>query len=302
MVNLSRFFDTVEQSKQIFNDILGVARAAAIMEQIRHLHSDRGSTAARQYVSWPKLKELIETRTQLNFPVTAAELKERNEYASMLSASGVDIQTQARLPHRSNAASGSVPVTASGADYISIRTAVSNNNTRESSRSEHYRSIMSRLSGSSTSALQGAGATATADAGTRGVVDHSVASRVEVMMAEASAGVGERQELRAAHEQLMRDKFSGAADSAMDIEGDEEEEEEEQQEHNHAELQASFDQLRAMRYWQLTNEEHNQVDGILRGPDNHEVVIDKFNVEMTRNKMLCLKPFTWLNDEVLYLL
>jgi transposase-like protein len=59
------------------------------------------------------------------------------------------------------------------------------------------------------------------------------------------------------------------------------------------------EQLRAMRYRKLTDEENNDVDGILRGPDNHEVVIDKFNVEMTRNKMLCLKPFTWLNDEVM---
>jgi hypothetical protein len=96
----------------------------------------------------------------------------------------------------------------------------------------------------------------------------------------------------------MPDAFD-AIEEEMNADKDEEENDGEDEEHHQAELQAFFDQLRAMRYWPLSEEEHNLVDGILRGPDNHEVVIDKFNVEMTRNKMLCLKPFTWLNDEVL---
>jgi hypothetical protein len=57
-------------------------------------------------------------------------------------------------------------------------------------------------------------------------------------------------------------------------------------------------QLHEMRFWELTVEEDVHVNSVLLGPDNYDVVIDKFNVEMTRSKMLCLKPQTWLNDEV----
>lgn len=49
----------------------------------------------------------------------------------------------------------------------------------------------------------------------------------------------------------------------------------------------------------LTSEERNKVERILRGPHTDEVIIDKFNIEMTRNHFICLSPGTWLNDEVI---
>jgi hypothetical protein len=56
--------------------------------------------------------------------------------------------------------------------------------------------------------------------------------------------------------------------------------------------------LLAMRYVALTNADNDIVDNVLDGPNNMEVLIDKFNVPMNRNKMRCLQPSTWLNDEV----
>jgi AAA domain len=56
--------------------------------------------------------------------------------------------------------------------------------------------------------------------------------------------------------------------------------------------------LRAIRYIVQSSEETERVDSVLCGPDNYDVVIAKFNVEMTRSKMLCLRPEKWLNDEV----
>ncbi len=38
---------------------------------------------------------------------------------------------------------------------------------------------------------------------------------------------------------------------------------------------------------------------VLSGPADREVLIDKFNIDMTRKKISCLKPKTWLNDEVM---
>ena len=38
---------------------------------------------------------------------------------------------------------------------------------------------------------------------------------------------------------------------------------------------------------------------LLSGPADHEVLIDKFQIDMTRKKISCLKPRTWLNDEVI---
>jgi sentrin-specific protease 1 len=38
---------------------------------------------------------------------------------------------------------------------------------------------------------------------------------------------------------------------------------------------------------------------VLAGPQSREVVIDKFNIDMTRAKIACLRPRTWLNDEVI---
>ena len=49
----------------------------------------------------------------------------------------------------------------------------------------------------------------------------------------------------------------------------------------------------------LSQEELQRVRSILIGPETHEVLIDKYAIDMTRAKILCLRPCTWLNDEVI---
>ena len=42
-----------------------------------------------------------------------------------------------------------------------------------------------------------------------------------------------------------------------------------------------------------------RVRSVLSGPENQELLIEKYAIDMTRAKMLCLRPRTWLNDEVI---
>ena len=42
-----------------------------------------------------------------------------------------------------------------------------------------------------------------------------------------------------------------------------------------------------------------ELSSLLSGPADDEVLIDKYNIDMTRKKLSCLKPRTWLNDEVI---
>ena len=57
--------------------------------------------------------------------------------------------------------------------------------------------------------------------------------------------------------------------------------------------------LIAARAAPLSQEEVERVRSVLNGPETHEVLIDKYAIDMTRAKMLCLRPRTWLNDEVI---
>ena len=58
------------------------------------------------------------------------------------------------------------------------------------------------------------------------------------------------------------------------------------------------DVLRKFRYKRLTEHEQLRVRKAINGEDMLEVLIKKFNTTMDRSKMVCLKPGTWLNDEV----
>ena len=42
-----------------------------------------------------------------------------------------------------------------------------------------------------------------------------------------------------------------------------------------------------------------ELSALLSGSTDHEVLIDKFQIDMTRKKISCLKPRTWLNYEVI---
>lgn len=49
----------------------------------------------------------------------------------------------------------------------------------------------------------------------------------------------------------------------------------------------------------LDAQEAAHASKILAGPSNGSIVIDKFNIDMTREKFVCLRPGAWLNDEAI---
>src|SRR3546814_18448611 len=65
--------------------------------------------------------------------------------------------------------------------------------------------------------------------------------------------------------------------------------------------QLLFDPLKqsalADRFQPLDHEDDNAVLEALSDGADDEVLISKFNVDMTREKLACLRPQTWLNDE-----
>ena len=56
--------------------------------------------------------------------------------------------------------------------------------------------------------------------------------------------------------------------------------------------------LIAHRFMPLTEDEERQVEDVVYGPASDVKLIEKFATPMTRFKMVCLRPNTWLNDEV----
>ena len=57
--------------------------------------------------------------------------------------------------------------------------------------------------------------------------------------------------------------------------------------------------ISSLRDVELTEDDRMGLSALLSGPADHEVLIDKYNIDMTRKKISCLKPRTWLNDEVI---
>jgi hypothetical protein len=49
----------------------------------------------------------------------------------------------------------------------------------------------------------------------------------------------------------------------------------------------------------LSAEDEAAVDAALSPPYNHSVICEKFKIPMTRSNISCLRPVTWLNDEVI---
>jgi sentrin-specific protease 1 len=90
------------------------------------------------------------------------------------------------------------------------------------------------------------------------------------------------------HERLTEDKMAetDTEDVSMDVEEDEGE-------------SNAHDLLIAARRADIPSAELDTIKAILKGPNNNDVIIDKFSIDMTRAKLICLKPSTWLNDEVI---
>jgi sentrin-specific protease 1 len=60
-----------------------------------------------------------------------------------------------------------------------------------------------------------------------------------------------------------------------------------------------YKKLIHLRKAAITKEEKVKVDIAFRGPKNDSILIEKFNIPMTKDKFSCLSPSTWLNDEVI---
>jgi len=58
-------------------------------------------------------------------------------------------------------------------------------------------------------------------------------------------------------------------------------------------------QLIDLRYSALDQNLLERVEKIVSGPLTEEIIQEKYNTIMTRRKLVCLKPNTWLNDEVI---
>jgi Ulp1 family protease len=57
--------------------------------------------------------------------------------------------------------------------------------------------------------------------------------------------------------------------------------------------------ISSLRDVELTEDDRMELSALLSGYTDHEVLIDKFQIDMTRKKVSCLKPRTWLNYEVI---
>lgn len=60
-----------------------------------------------------------------------------------------------------------------------------------------------------------------------------------------------------------------------------------------------IEELIKSRKQPIADDELRRIEAVLRGPASSEVIIDKFNIDMTRSKIVCLRKATWLNDEVI---
>jgi Ulp1 family protease len=57
--------------------------------------------------------------------------------------------------------------------------------------------------------------------------------------------------------------------------------------------------ISSLRDVELTEDDRMGLSALLSGHADQEVLIHKYNIPMTREKISCLKPGTWLNDEVI---
>ena len=54
-----------------------------------------------------------------------------------------------------------------------------------------------------------------------------------------------------------------------------------------------------LRNIHLTETQRTELTELLNRPETNDVLIDKFSIDMTVAKIRCLRPRTWLNDEVI---
>ena len=215
-VNLRTFLQEVSSSRFLL-DTLGSVRAQVVSSEIFRLDNPGSHN---QFVSWFKLRELLESQTLLNFPITCESMTQFNEYKQLLTRNGIP----------------SMPIRTIILPIPTIEDDVPLN-----SVSHRYKELSINLE-----------------------KQHSVLYKLE----ERSL-VEERIEL------MMETKEPEQVDTEED----------------------RIANLRSMRFTLLEVEDIVRVKNILQGSGNDDVVIEKFNIPVTKNKMMCLRPSTWLNDE-----
>ena len=213
-INLRTFLTGVRKSLLMVH-ILGESRASVIVNQINRLVIPG---AGDQFVTWPKLKDLLVDKTFLNFPISrnsSSELAEYNQLKLMKGVSDVAERSSDIEEHK-------MMIAEHDSDFVSERYI----STQKNLESKHKE--------------------------VRGIRHQEECSdRIDVLMELAINNIPDNTEI-----------------------------------------------LRSARFTLLTDNEISNVDSVLNGPKNQEVLINKFNTPMDRTKLLCLRPRTWLNDEV----
>lgn len=239
---------------------LGNARANVIIKEVCKL-DHKG--AHNQSVLWPMLQELLEQKTLLNFPISKESRLQLEDYVKLLSQKGIPASSPLKdIVRNTN--------THETFTDQSITGYISRYDDQCRILSAQYENLRNPLDKSNEAeeirSLKGERSPFNKNS------ELDLYSRIDAKMAETTrlSSLG----------QLWQDE--------MEVDIPEEINEEER-------IQA----LRAMRYLQLSEEENDIASSVLNGPNNLEILIEKFNTPMDRNKMMCLKPSQWLNDEVI---
>lgn len=217
VINLQTFLTEVRNSL-LLQHILGKSRASVIVNQINQLEIPG---AYNQFVTWPKLKELLVDKTLLNFPIPRNSSSEWAKYNQLILTKGVSDIAE----HSSDIVEHEMITAEHSSDSVSEMYLATQRNL--DSIHKEVRCIRQ---------------------------NEECFDRVDVLMELAQEKIPDRTET-----------------------------------------------LRSARFTLLTNDEISKVESVLNGPKNQEVLINKFNTPMDRTKMLCLRPRTWLNDEVSWL-
>lgn len=221
LANLGLFFEKLQEHRHRIDQEVG---ERAVLQLLR-LHT---VDARNQYCSWKQLKDLLQSRTLLTFPIDRLTIAEYNEYSDRLRTQGiVEGQTQTLTQIQAQGHQQLYPLATAG---VSSHSQMASLLLDEHDRLRHA---------------------------TPAPVDATAPELQPVpMVVEVEV------------EEVVAD--DATAKTA----------------------------LFAMRFTDLTQDDQRGVDDVVLGPNNEEVLVDKFCTPMTRIKMVCLRPHTWLNDEV----
>lgn len=220
--NLQTFLIGVHNSNLIQN-ILGEGRASVIVYQVSRLAVPG---ACDQFVTWPKLEELLVDKTLLNFPIRQDSASEWAEYNQLMIRNGVSDTAE----HSVDIEEHAMVLEESFKDTVS----------------DKYLGVQKDLE------FRWNKVTKTEES-------EQCSSRIDILMELAE------QEKAKAEEEKKPDRS---------------------------------EQLCSARFTPLTSKERSLVENVLNGPKNQDVLITKFNTPMDRSKITCLRPNSWLNDEV----